>query len=152
MTEKCPNSWELRWFYTRWCFACPSGHGRNTNKCNYLVEDVWREAGAKISVHTFSLRGGPVGVGIGWWGTASLLSYWSRVSSPQRGDIVSAHRRGTYHMGIYFARCRAASANDQNVGRNSWPWGAAYPGYSVIVLLTLFGLILIVKTNYKKDF
>ena len=66
---------------------------------------------------------GPVGAGEGGWGEASSLSYWTRVSSPQRGDIVAAHRGGTYHVGIYVARDRTVSANSKDVGRKSWPFG-----------------------------
>ena len=111
---------------TRWCYACSSGHGRNTNKCNYFVYDVGREAGAKMPVRSFGR--GPVGAGVGGWGTALSLSYWSRVLTPQRGDIVSAHDGGTYHMGIYVAYHTTVSANSRNVGKNSWP-----RGYSGIV-------------------
>ncbi|XP_028419192.1 uncharacterized protein LOC114544900 [Dendronephthya gigantea] len=115
---------------TRWCYSCSSGHGANTDKCNYFVYDVGREAGAKMPVRTFSWRGGPVGAGRGGWGTASSLDYWTRVSSPQRGDIVSAHSRGTYHVGIYVAYRTTVSANSHNVGKNCWPWGSYQSDYA----------------------
>ncbi len=101
----------------------------NTNKCNYFVYDVGLEAGAKMP--TRSWWRGPVGAGAGGWGKASSLSYWTRVSSPQRGDIVAAHLNGVYHVGIYVARRTTVSANSKDVGRKSWPFGGQ--GYSDIV-------------------
>ena len=113
---------------THWCYACPSGHGRNTNKCNYFVYDIGLEAGAKMPKRVFSLRGGPVGASEGGWGKASSLSYWKRVSSPQPGDIVAAHKNNIYHVGIYVGNGETVSANSVNVGRNDWPY-CPYPKY-----------------------
>jgi hypothetical protein len=81
-----------------------------------------------MPVRTFSLSGGPVGAGVGGWGTASLLNYWTRVSSPQRGDIVSAHQNNVYHMGIYVSYRTTVSANNVDVGRKNWPYSGGYSG------------------------
>ncbi|XP_020905002.1 uncharacterized protein LOC110243258 [Exaiptasia diaphana] len=103
---------------THWSYASSCCHGANTNKCNYFVYDVGKEAGAKMPTRYFGF-GGPVGAGAGGWGKASSLNYWSKVSSRQAGDIVAGHKSGTYHVGIYVGSNMVVSANSQNIGKNA---------------------------------
>ena len=118
---------------THWCYACPSGHGRNTNKCNYFVYDIGLKAGAKMPRRLFLTRGGPVGAGEGGWGKASTLSYWERVSSPQPGDVVAAHNsNNVYHVGIYVGNDETVSANSDNVGRKDWPFGTKWDASGIV--------------------
>lgn len=73
---------------------------------------------------TRSLWRGPIGAGVGGWGTLNKVDYWYRVTSPQRGDVVAArYRNNVYHMGIYVAHKTTVSANSDNIGRNEWPFG-----------------------------
>ena len=79
----------------------------------------------------FGFDRGPVGAGQEGWGTASSLDYWTRVSSPGRGDIVSARATTgdrAYHVGIYVAHGTTVSANNIDVGRKNWPFGGGYEG------------------------
>jgi cell wall-associated NlpC family hydrolase len=103
---------------THWSYASSCCHGSNTNKCNYFVYDVGREAGAKMPTRSWGR--GPIGAGDGGWGKASSLSYWSKVSTPQAGDIVAALNinANAYHVGIYVGTNTAVSANNVDVGKN----------------------------------
>ena len=81
---------------------------------------------------TRSLRRGPIGAGVGGWGTSSKVDYWKRVTSAQRGDVVAAHNSdNVYHVGIYVSHQTTVSANGDNIGRNEWPFGN-YGGLNVV--------------------
>ena len=54
---------------------------------------------------------------------ASSLSYWKHESSPQREDIVAAHRKNFYHEEIYIGNNIEVLANVNNVARKNWPNG-----------------------------
>lgn len=60
----------------------------------------------------------PVGAGKEGWGKAAKLDYWSRVTSPQAGDIVAGHHNNLYHVGIYNDSQSIVSANTYNIGSN----------------------------------
>lgn len=122
ISEKIAQKAESYVGSTYWSYASSCCHGANTNKCNYFVYDVGRAAGAKMP--TRSWWRGPIGAGVGGWGTSNNVDYWYRVTSPQRGDVVAAHYpNGVYHMGIYVAYHTTVSANSNNIGRNEWPFG-----------------------------
>lgn len=122
ISEKIAQTAERYVGSTHWSYASGCCHGPNTNKCNYFVYDVGREAGANMPTRSFFR--GPIGAGTGGWGTSSKVDYWKRVTSPQRGDVVAAHYPfDAYHMGIYVGPKTTVSANSHDIGRNEWPFG-----------------------------
>ena len=111
-----------------WAKDADCGPGKGKYKCNYFVYDVGHEAGATMPKR--GLFRGPVGATASGWGdTKAKLKCWTKVCTPQRGDIVAA----CGHVGIYVGPSTTVSANAKDVGKNAWPFGEGrFKGKNVV--------------------
>ncbi|XP_071083407.1 uncharacterized protein [Haliotis cracherodii] len=103
---------------TQWSYASSHDTGRNTNKCNIFVADVFDEAGGGVPHRWFGLAG-PIGAGE--WGNprSSYLTSdrcWTNYPTGHVGDVIA----GGGHVGIVTGRRITTSAARYSVVKNDW--------------------------------
>ncbi|XP_046339598.2 uncharacterized protein LOC124120756 [Haliotis rufescens] len=111
---------------THWSYASSHATGRNTNKCNIFVADVFDEAGGAVPHRWFGFAG-PIGARE--WGNpgSSYLtrdSCWTNYRTGLVGDVIA----GEGHVGIVTGWRMTTSTTGYRVVKNNWGFR---PGQSV---------------------
>ncbi|ELT93999.1 hypothetical protein CAPTEDRAFT_197771 [Capitella teleta] len=93
-------------------------------KCSQFVAEVVKEAGGNVPQRTFlGVKTGPIGAGEWSNKNSTYLNNdkcWTRVTSPQPGDVAGGHG----HVGIVTGPSMTTSAAKSEVVKNDWGFGS----------------------------
>ncbi|ELT94003.1 hypothetical protein CAPTEDRAFT_197774 [Capitella teleta] len=102
---------------TKWSVSSPHRVGIGKDKCNIFVAEVIEEAGATVPHRHWWWS--PIGAGE--WGNPSSTyltkdNCWTRVTSPQNGDVAGGHG----HVAIVTGSSQTTGATSDMIVKGNW--------------------------------